>query len=209
MTLSYGYHDSVMTGLQHRRTRDDVLVAAEDLLAREGPQGLSVRRIADALGVSRQIVYSRFAGKPDLVRALHTEGFDRLSARFAAVPGPVGTTAHVLAMSQAYRASALASPALYELMFGRPVAEFAPDDQARAVAVAAFQPVVEAARSWLVAHTGSGTDAEALGLALRVWAATHGVVSLEAAGLLGEEAPAMVDDLVGAALTAHLGDPRN
>jgi len=197
-----------MDGVQARRSRDDVLAVAEDLFTRAGPQGLSVRRIADALGVSRQIVYSRFAGKPDLVRALHNEGFRRLTAHFAAVPGPAGSTTHVLAMARAYRASALASPALYGLMFGRPIAEFEPDDQARAVAAASFQPVVEASRAWLTVHVGSATESAALGLALRIWAATHGVVSLESAGLLGDEAPAMLDDLVRAALAASRNPPQ-
>lgn len=197
-----------MDGVQARRSRDDVLAAAEDLFTRAGPQGLSVRHIADALGVSRQIVYSRFAGKPDLVRALHNEGFRRLTAHFAVVPGPAGSTTHVLAMARAYRASALASPALYGLMFGRPIAEFEPDDQARAVAAASFQPVVEASRAWLTVHVGSATESAALGLALRIWAATHGVVSLESAGLLGDEAPAMLDDLVSAALAASRNPPQ-
>jgi AcrR family transcriptional regulator len=197
-----------MDGVQARRSRDDVLAVAEDLFTRAGPQGLSVRRIADALGVSRQIVYSRFAGKPDLVRALHNEGFRRLTAHFATVPGPAGSTTHVLAMARAYRASALASPALYGLMFGRPIAEFEPDDQARAVAAASFQPVVEAARAWLIVHVGSAMESAALALALRIWAATHGVVSLESAGLLGDEAPAMLDDLVSAALAASRNPPQ-
>lgn len=192
-----------MNAPQRRPSRDEVLAVAEDLFTRAGPQGLSVRHIAHALGVSRQIVYSRFAGKPDLVRALHHEGFGRLTAHFTAVPGPAGSTAHVLAMAQAYRAAAVASPALYGLMFGRPVAEFEPDDQARAVAAASFQPVVEACRAWLAVRSGPASDSTALGLALRIWAATHGVVSLEAAGLLGDGAVAMIDDLVSATLAAH------
>lgn len=202
------YYDTVMTDVQQRPSRADVLAVAEDLLTRAGPQGLSVRHIADALGVSRQIVYSRFAGKPDLVRALHNEGFRRLTAHFAAVPGPAGSTTHLLAMARAYRASALASPALYALMFGRPIAEFEPDDLARLVAAASFQPVVESSRAWLAVHTRSATDSAALGLAMRVWAATHGVVSLEAAGLLGDEAPAMIDDQISATLAAARSTPR-
>lgn len=181
-------------------SRNDVLDVAESLFAREGAAGLSVRRIADALGVSRQIVYSRFAGKPDLVRALQHEGFRRLTHRFTEVEGPPGTTAYVVAMAQAYRASALASPALYEVMFGRPIAEFAPDEHDREVAAASFKPVVEAARDWLKAHGRRATAKASLSLARRVWAATHGVVSLELAGLLGDEAPAMIEDLVRAAL---------
>lgn len=197
-----------MKSLQH--SRDDVLRVAEDLFTRQGPQGLSVRRIAEALGVSRQIVYSRFRGKPDLVRALHTEGFRRLAERQAAVRAESGSTAHVLALGRAYRDTALASPALFDLMFGRPVADFEPDESARAVAMRTFTPVVSAAGAWLAVHggqhprRGQAADAEALRLARAVWAVSHGVVSLETAGLLGPDvAQTMLDDLLAAVLAAE------
>lgn len=197
-----------MKSLQH--SRDDVLRVAEDLFTRQGPQGLSVRRIAEALGVSRQIVYSRFRGKPDLVRALHTEGFRRLAERQAAVRAESGSTAHVLALGRAYRDTALASPALFDLMFGRPVADFEPDESARAVAMRTFTPVVSAAGAWLAVHgghpsrPGQADDAEALRLARAVWAVSHGVVSLETAGLLGPDvAQTMLDDLLAAVLAAE------
>jgi AcrR family transcriptional regulator len=204
-----------MRNLQH--SRDDVLRVAEDLFTAEGPHGLSVRRIAESLGVSRQIVYSRFRGKPDLVRALHAEGFHRLSEQQAAVQAEPGSTAHVLALGHAYRNAALASPALFDLMFGRPVADFEPDESARSVAMGTFTPVVAAAGSWLAAHgqrssdarddsprREAAADAEALRLAREVWAVTHGVVSLETAGLLGPDvAPTMLDDLLTAVLAAE------
>ncbi len=211
-----------MRNLQH--SRDDVLRVAEDLFIAQGPHGLSVRRIAESLGVSRQIVYSRFRGKPDLVRALHAEGFHRLSEQQAAVQAEPGSTAHVLALGHAYRNAALASPALFDLMFGRPVADFEPDESARSVAMGTFTPVVAAAESWLAAHSrrtsdatdgwpgreAADADAEALRLAREVWAVTHGVVSLETAGLLGPDvAPTMLDDLLTAVLAAEQSHPRN
>ena len=220
-----------MRNLQH--SRDDVLRVAEDLFTAQGPHGLSVRRIAESLGVSRQIVYSRFRGKPDLVRALHAEGFHRLSEQQAAVQAEPGSTAHVLALGHAYRDAALASPALFDLMFGRPVADFEPDESARSVAMGTFTPVVAAAGSWLAAHgeesSGARDDpahgraaadadadadvaaaAEALRLAREVWAVTHGVVSLETAGLLGSDvAPTMLDDVLTAVLSAEQSRPRN
>ncbi len=211
-----------MRNLQH--SRDDVLRVAEDLFTAQGPHGLSVRRIAESLGVSRQIVYSRFRGKPDLVRALHAEGFHRLSEQQAAVQAEPGSTAHVLALGHAYRNAALASPALFDLMFGRPVADFEPDESARSVAMGTFTPVVAAAGSWLAAHgehrgaarddshgrEAADADAEALRLAREVWAVTHGVVSLETAGLLGPDvAPTMLDDLLTAVLAAEQSRARN
>jgi len=188
----------------HQHTRDDVLRVAEELFTSEGPHGLSVRRIAEALGVSRQIVYSRFQGKPDLVRALHGEGFRRLAARQAAVRAEPGTTEHVLGLGRAYREAALASPALFDLMFGRPIADFEPDESARAVAMGTFTPVVSAARAWLAARGGPVGAEPSLRLARALWAATHGVVTLETAGLLGSDvAPAMLDDLLTSVLAAE------
>ena len=195
-----------MRSLQH--SRDDVLHVAEELFTTAGPHGLSVRRIAEALGVSRQIVYSRFQGKPDLVRALHAEGFHRLAQQQAAVRAEPGSTEHVLELGQAYRAAALASPALFDLMFGQPIADFEPDESARSVAMATFTPVVAAARSWLAAWGRDDSDAEALRLARDIWAVTHGVVALETAGLLGPDvAPGMIDDLLNAVLAAERSRP--
>jgi AcrR family transcriptional regulator len=181
-------------------SHETVLATAERLLAEDGAHGLSVRRLADALGVSRQIVYSRFEDKPGLVRALHAEGFRRLDLAVATVRGTPGTRDHVLALARAYRTAALAAPTLYELMFGRPVAEFAPDDAARAVAEASFAPVVAATRSWLVAHGKPASKRATRSLAQSLWSVTHGVVSLELTGHLGPDAPAILDRVVGALL---------
>lgn len=195
------WYDAVMsTRMMPRVSHEAVLETAERLLTEEGAHGLTVRRIADALGVSRQIVYSRFQDKPGLVRALHSEGFRRLDLAVGAVREIPGTRDHVLAVARSYRAAALAAPTLYQLMFGRPVADFAPDDAARAVAEASFEPVVESARSWLAAHGQKASKRAARRLALAVWAATHGVVSLELAGHLGPDAPAILDRVVGALL---------
>jgi AcrR family transcriptional regulator len=193
-----------------QHTRDDVLRVAEELFTAEGPHGLSVRRIAEALGVSRQIVYSRFQGKPDLVRALHAEGFRRLAERQAAVRGEPGTDEHVRGLGHAYRDAALASPALFDLMFGRPIADFEPDESARAVAMGTFTPVVAAARAWLEARGGPVSDEASLRLARSFWAVTHGVVTLETAGLLSSDvAPAMLDDLLTSVLAAEETARRN
>ena len=140
----------------------------------------------------------------------------------AAVLAEPGSTARVLALGHAYRDAALASPALFALMFGRPVADFEPDESARLVALGTFTPVVAAAGSWLAAHrrhrgdegddshSREAADAEALRLAREVWAVTHGVVSLETAGLLGPDvAPTMLDDLLASVLAAEQAPPRN
>ena len=48
--------------------------AAADLLAEEGPEALTVRRIANAAGVSTMNVYSRFGSKDGVVEHLFVRG---------------------------------------------------------------------------------------------------------------------------------------
>src|SRR6201992_4387471 len=68
-----------------RRTRTpsadverELLAAAEAVLVREGPAGLTVRAVAAEAGIAPMGVYNRLGGKDGLVDALLIRGFDRL-----------------------------------------------------------------------------------------------------------------------------------
>jgi AcrR family transcriptional regulator len=178
-------------------TGADVLAAARAILRDEGPAGLSVRRVAEAVGTSRQVVYSRFGGKAGLVRALHDEAFTLLGDRVGSVAEAPGTDAHVVALGRAYRRVALDAPELFDVMFSRPFPEFTADADARAVAVASFRHIVEGAASWLRANGTDAAPAAAHRMARSLWSATHGVVSLERAGhLTDEQATEQLDDVL-------------
>ena len=56
-----------------------LLDAASELLEQEGPDALSVRRIAAAAGVAPMGVYNHFASKFGIIDALFMDGFGRLS----------------------------------------------------------------------------------------------------------------------------------
>ena len=55
-----------------------LLASAADILESEGPDGLSVRRIAAAAGVAPMGVYNHFASKSGIIEALFIQGFERL-----------------------------------------------------------------------------------------------------------------------------------
>jgi AcrR family transcriptional regulator len=171
------------------------LNVAVALLREHGPAALSVRRVADGVGVSRQVVYSRFGDKAGLVRALHDEGFSRLVDEVAAVDAPVGSDEHVVGLAQGYRRAATAAPQLFDVMFGRPFPEFIHDLETRRVALASFEHIVDGARAWLEANGGDAADA--LTLARTLWATTHGVVALEHSGHLSAQRAALqLDDAI-------------
>ena len=63
----------MMSPRPQRVTRDDVLVAARDLLDAEGLDALTMRRLGAALGADPMTAYRHFAGKTELASALADE----------------------------------------------------------------------------------------------------------------------------------------
>jgi AcrR family transcriptional regulator len=170
------------------RDRAALVKAALELLESEGPNALSMRRLATQIGSSYQVVYTLFGGKTGLLDALFREGFLRL-ARACEITdasdgedGDEAKTGPLVACAVAYRRFALAHRELYALMFGQAISGFAPDAESRRIAREAFGVVRRAARSALGA-SGSGTThppAHAVeALARAGWASTHGHVALE------------------------------
>jgi AcrR family transcriptional regulator len=152
-------------------------------LSRDGAAALSLRRLATATGTSTMAVYTLFGDKNGLLAAMYRAGFERLgAAEVAAVKGVDDPLAALAELGYAYRRAALANPHLYDLMFGRPVAAFAPAPDDKAVADATFRPLVEAVQRCIDAGVMVAPDAERT--ASYLWAVTHGMVSLELAGQL-------------------------
>jgi AcrR family transcriptional regulator len=171
------------------RTRDydelrrDLLDAAGRLLAQEGPQALSTRRVAQEVGTSTKAVYNLFGDKAGLLRAMFLEGFARLAQKFATVPRDGDPEADLMALGHAYRAAALANPHLYELMFGRPIADFRPDDAALAQIQGTFDTLVRAVARCI--DTGRFAPTDPHDVAVHLNALVHGLASLELQGSLG------------------------
>ena len=167
------------------RRRQLVEVAAQ-VLATDGPHGLSLRRIAALAGGSTQIVYTLFGGKPGLGEALYQEGFRRLGVAMATAleaSGPVGDPERLVSLGRGYRAFALAEPAFFSVMFGRAVPGVTPSSAVRAaMRRQTFGRVVTTSQECLDAGTMRAQDA--LTLATACWVTAHGLAALETAGLL-------------------------
>jgi AcrR family transcriptional regulator len=159
------------------------LDAAGRLLAQEGPQALSTRRAAQEVGTSTTAVYNLFGGKAGLLRELFLDGFARLAQEFRAVPRDGDPETDLMALGYAYRAAALANPHLYELMFGRPIADFRPDDDALAQVQGTFDTLVRAVARCV--DTGRFAPADPYDVAVHLNALVHGLASLELQGFPG------------------------
>jgi AcrR family transcriptional regulator len=163
--------------------RERICQAAARLFVEEGPAAVSMRRIAAELGCGTMTPYRYFASKEQIVTAVRTRGMHRFSEaleRALGTPGDGRTRSR--AVRDAYIAFARRETATYRLMFEYP--EPRRDDPAYRDAHARMWRTIAAHVEVLVAEGAVQADAPLLGH--QIWAALHGAVMLEIAGLLPE-----------------------
>ncbi len=183
-----------------------LLTAAAELLEQEGPEALSIRRIAAAAGVAPMGVYNHFSSKSGIVEALFVRGFDRLGLAMVTLDEIADPLEALVEGGRRYRALALAHPMAYQLMFLRAVPGFEPSPGAVAVAARAFEGLVAAVRRAMAAGVIEDGDAEMISQI--IWAGIHGWVSLELGGIGFVEDTDRGAELFCAAMLAGLG-PRS
>jgi AcrR family transcriptional regulator len=174
-----------------------VLDAASRLLEAEGPDALTMRRIAAAAGCSTSVLYTMFGGKSGVAEGLWREGFERLRQALEQAEGD-DPLARLAAMGRAYRTNALANRAYYAVMFQRPIPGFQPSAEAYEESLRPLRLLVDAVADCI--RAGVFRDADPAHVAGVLWAAAHGAVSLELAGYEGAvDAEARFQDLLAAA----------
>ena len=140
----------------------EIVAAARELLEREGPDALSMRRIAERLGIRAPSIYKHLPDKQALENALISEGFEEAAIVFESA---LEDHDPLLAIALAYRRYAQEHPHLYRLMTERPL-------QRERLAAGAE----ERAALPLVQVAGDNDAARAL------WAFAHGMTILELNG---------------------------
>ena len=162
--------------------RERLCEAAEKLFAERGPDAVTMRQLAAELGVSPMTPYRYFRDKDDILAAIRTNGFNRFAeALEKARDGAEGARAKGKAVGEAYVTFALEHPHAYKLMFdlNQPHIEKYPE-------------LVTAGKRARQTMTGYVDDAvsegimkgDAAEIGMMFWAAVHGAVVLELAGML-------------------------
>lgn len=165
--------------------RHAILAAAKEIFLAEGYEGTTMRRIADALGVTPTTLYLHFPDKSALLNEICNESFAQLAAEFAR---PEITQAPALEalrrLLDVYNGFGLSHPREYRLLFmtevpshlgghrlqpGRDAEQ--PDNGQ--LAFAALETLVRR----LVAD-GTFRDGDPVAMAEAIWAVAHGLVSL-------------------------------
>ena len=159
----------------------ELLAAAEAVLVREGPGGLTVRAVATEAGIAPMGVYNRLGGKDGLVDALLIRGFDRLRAACDATAGP-DATARFFDAGRRYREFALANPHFYAIMFEDAIPHMFDNPEVAEHAKAAFGALVRIVE--LSAAAGVIAAPDPVEVAQQIWSTLHGAVALELRGLV-------------------------
>src|SRR5438128_11010053 len=97
---------------RHGNLRSAALKAATRLVAKAGHEALSLREVADAVGVAHRSLYNHFRDREALLDAVATDAYTRLAAILVKANTPEDYTAK-------YVRFALANRALYALMTSR------------------------------------------------------------------------------------------
>lgn len=167
---------------EHSARSREVVAAAREMLDGEGWEAISMRTLADRLGIRAPSLYKHVASKEALRVRLLVEGFreigEMLHTAVAADPSPG-------ALLRAYRQHVLAHPAMYRLATAGPLPRA---DLPAGLEEWAGTPF------WLV--SGDPVRAQAL------WAFAHGMVVLEIDGRFPPGSPLDETWATGAALTA-------
>src|SRR5262249_62186338 len=165
------------------KSRATLVEIGARLLAQEGPQALSTRRLAAEAGTSTMAVYTYFGGMGELVRAMVHEGWARLNGYLEKVrktDDPVGDLA---SLGVAYRHNAQANPHLYAVMLGgSSLGGFSLTDEDRQHGRYTLEAVVGCVQRCMQA--GRFRQADAQLIAHQMWSAMHGLVTLELGGYL-------------------------
>jgi AcrR family transcriptional regulator len=165
-----------------------LLKSAELLLKDEGIEGLSLRKLADKVGVSRTAPYHHFKDKNELLCAIAEQGF----LYWREIAEKIFEQAD-MSIKQKYRQFvyeyiqyAADNPELYDLMFGRTIwKQNTATDSLKGVAYPSFQFQVELTRNWQQQGLMSSTE-DTLRLAQVAWGTMHGIARLLIDGIYAD-----------------------
>ena len=159
--------------------RRDLLDAALDVVATEGPSAVNLRALARQLGVSHAAPANHFADKTAVFTAIAREGFELLGAAMADAAAEIDDDqperARFGAIGRAYLGFAVAHPAHFEVMWRNDLARR--DDPAlHAAADATFDQLISGVRA--AQAQGWAAAADERSVAYLAWSSVHGLAVL-------------------------------
>ncbi len=180
MTTSSNYH--------HGDLRTALINAATSIIEERGIDALSLRKLAEQVGVSRTAPYHHFKDKNALLSAIAAKGFDdwHNSAKAIFEQQDKAPGLRFREFIHQYVGYAARHPQVYELMFGRTLwHNQQATEQLKEVAYPCFQYQLTMTRTWQEFGL-LPDDQDALRLAQVTWSTLHGIARLLIDGIYAD-----------------------
>jgi AcrR family transcriptional regulator len=172
----------------HGDLRSTLLNAANVLLKEMGIEGLSLRKLADKVGVSRTAPYHHFKDKNQLLCAIAEQGFIRWQqdAEFIFNQTGLPSKEKYRQFFHGYISYAADNPELYDLMFGRTIWKLnSATNELRDVAYPSFHYQVEMTKKWQAQGLMPNNE-DTLRLSQVTWGTMHGIARLLIDGIYAD-----------------------
>ena len=155
-----------------RTSLDAIVREARHILEAEGLEGLTMRRVAEGVGVRAPSLYKHVRDRGELIRLVANDAVSELGRRLASAAASGDPRHDMASMAQAHRSFAHGLPETYRLLWSRVPEAWRADPE---VNISAAAPVLDTV-SRLTGRTGTLEAARTF----TAWA--HGFVSMELAG---------------------------
>jgi len=175
----------------HGDLRQSLIDAATDMIREGGIDSLSLRKLAEQVGVSRTAPYHHFKDKNELLCAIAESAFQQHYRRFYHNNSDSNLPAYerLKRFVHGYVQYAHENPELYELMFGHRIWKKQSSTAAlKDIAYPTFQLQVEMTKSWQEQGL-LNPDENTLRLAQVIWGTLHGIAKLLNDGVYTDTAP--------------------
>lgn len=160
-----------------------IIDAARALYRERGADAVTMRAVAERVGVTATALYRHFADKDAILREVMSEGSRLLGSHlFLALEAPTALD-RLRATATAYLEFAVAQPQAYRALFEAGSADETSPVLRQRDAVRRF--LRDRVREGIAA--GALTDGNAEEIALTIWATLHGLASLHQAGIIPAE----------------------
>jgi AcrR family transcriptional regulator len=135
-------------------TRREILDFAWEIARRDGLGSLTLREVADRMGMRPPSLYSHFDSKNAIYDAMFADSWQQLTDAYAHLTTPGTDRKALLAEAEIFFDFATADLARYQLMNQRSVPDFAPSEQAYACSLASYERLRDGMRAKGVRNQG-------------------------------------------------------
>lgn len=190
-----------MTRPANTELPERILDAAETIVAADGHEALSMRRLAEAIGITPTTLYYYFQSKADILLQLKLRAAWKINAKIHQIDPALGPRRAIRALGEAYISFAEENPRLYKLYMEQTPDRSLMREEDYTTMIYSYL----AAQAGLERMAGRGLyNHDPRAGALTGWILLHGFASLQIAGMLERVVSFSREDLKKAFLDIYV-----